>query len=87
MSCQIDKRTESASKYRKVQHELDYLIPTIEQAAVMGQMNIEIPRNPERSARAECLAMRAMAVTVEMHRHHPEESCKLDCQVRWLLSS
>jgi IS4 transposase len=59
---------------RKVQNELDYLIPTIEQAAVMGQMNIEIPRNPERSARTACLAMRAMAVTVEVPRHHKQRS-------------
>jgi hypothetical protein len=54
-----------AEHNRKVQHELDYLIPTIEQADLMGQMNIEISRNPERPARKACLALRAMAVTIE----------------------
>ena len=58
-----------AEHNRKVQHGLDYLIPTIEQAAVMGQMKIEIPRNPEQTARTACLALRAMAVTIEVPRH------------------
>jgi Transposase DNA-binding len=63
-----------AEHNRKVQQELDYLIPTIERANVMGQMNIEIPRNPERSARTACLVMRAMAVTIEVPRHHQQRS-------------
>jgi Transposase Tn5 dimerisation domain/Transposase DNA-binding len=63
-----------AEHNRKVQQELDYLIPTIEQAAVMGHIEIKIERNPQRSARTACLAMRAMAVTIEVPRHHQQRS-------------
>lgn len=57
---------------RKVQHELDYLIPTLEQAAVMGQQTIELERNPERPARQATLTVRGMQVTLEVPRHHKQ---------------
>ncbi|PSB44702.1 IS4 family transposase, partial [Chamaesiphon polymorphus] len=43
-------------------------------AAVLGQMNIEIPRNPERVLRTACLTVRAMAVKIEVPRHHKQRS-------------
>jgi Transposase Tn5 dimerisation domain/Transposase DNA-binding len=55
---------------RKVQHELDYLIPTIEQAPVLGQQTIELERNPKRAARSATLSVRGMQVTIEVPRHH-----------------
>jgi hypothetical protein len=59
-----------AAHNRKVQHELDYLIPTIEQAPMLGQQTIEIERNPERPARRATLMVRGMQVTIEVPRHH-----------------
>jgi hypothetical protein len=61
-----------AEHNRKVQHELDYLIPTIEQAPVLGQHTIELERNPERPARSATLTVRAMQVTIEVPRHHKQ---------------
>jgi hypothetical protein len=57
---------------RKVQHELDYLIPMIEQAPVMGQCTIEVARNPERPARQATLTVRGMSATIEVPRNHPQ---------------
>ena len=59
-----------AAHNRKVQHELDYLIPTIEQAPVLGQQTIELERNPKRAARSATLSVRGMQVTIEVPRHH-----------------
>lgn len=59
-----------AEHNRKVQHELDYLIPAIEQAPVLGEQTIEIERNPERPARQATLTVRGMQVSIEMPRHH-----------------
>lgn len=61
-----------AEHNRKVQHELDYLIPTLEQAPVMGQQTIELERNPERPARQAILTLRGMQVTLEVPRHHKQ---------------
>ena len=61
-----------AEHNRKVQHELDYLIPTIEHAPVLGQHTIELERNPERPARRATLTVRAMQVTIEVPRHHKQ---------------
>lgn len=55
---------------RKVQHELGYLIPTLEQAPVLGQQTIEIERNPERAARRASLTVQGMQVTMEAPRQH-----------------
>jgi hypothetical protein len=59
-----------AEHNRKVQHELGYLSPTVEQAPVLGQHTIELERNPERPARCATLTVRAMQVTIEVPRHH-----------------
>lgn len=61
-----------AEHNRKVQHELDYLIATIEHAPVLGQHTIELERNPERPARSATLTVRAMQVTIEVPRHHKQ---------------
>ncbi len=59
-----------AAHNRKVQHELDYLLATIEQAPVLGQQTIAVERNPERPARSATLTVRRMQVTLEVPRHH-----------------
>lgn len=63
-----------AAQNRKVEHELDYLIPTIEQAPVLGQVTVEIERNPERPARTAVLSIKAMSVTIAVPRHHKQKS-------------
>ncbi len=57
---------------RKVQHELGYLIPAIEQAPVLGQQTITLERNPERPARSATLTVRGLQVTIEVPRHHKQ---------------
>ncbi len=65
---------------RRVQHELGYLIPTIEQAPMLGQMSVEIQRNPERPARTAVLSVRAMAVTIEVPQDHKQaKQCQPVC--------
>jgi hypothetical protein len=59
-----------AEHNRRVQHELGYLIPTIEQTPVLDKQTIEIERNPERPARSATLTIRAMQVTIEVPRQH-----------------
>lgn len=63
-----------AEHNRKVQHELDYLIPTIEQAPILGEKTIEIERNPKRAARPATLTIRGRAVTIEVPRAHKQRS-------------
>lgn len=63
-----------ADHNRKVQHELGYLIPAIEQAPILGQKTIEVHRNPQRPARQAHLTVRAMQVTLEVPRHHKQSS-------------
>jgi hypothetical protein len=63
-----------AEHNRKVQHELGYLIPTLEQAPIIAEKTIEIGRNPERAARQATLTVRAMAVTIEVPTHHKQRS-------------
>jgi hypothetical protein len=61
-----------AAHNRKVQHELDYLIPTLEQAPVLGQQTIALERNPARAARSATLTVRGMQVTIEVPRSHKQ---------------
>jgi hypothetical protein len=75
-----------AEHNRKVQHELDYLIPTIDQAPVLGQQTIELERNPERPARRATLTVRAMPVRIEVPRHHQQpQQCVVWYSFRWLI--
>lgn len=59
-----------AEPNRKVQHELGYLIPTIEQAPVLGQQTTELERNPKRPARRATLTVRGLQVTIAVPCHH-----------------
>lgn len=59
---------------RKVPHELGYLIPTIEQAPVLGEKTIEVRRDPQRPARQATLTVRGMQVTVEVPGSHKQPS-------------
>lgn len=61
-----------AEHNRKVRHEMGYLIPTLEQAPVLGEMTVELQRNPKRPARTAHLTVKAMAITLEVPRNHPK---------------
>lgn len=61
-----------ATHNRKVQHELGYLIPAIEQARVLGHLTIALQRNPKRPPRTAHLELRAMPVILEVPRNHPK---------------
>lgn len=63
-----------ATQNRKVQHELDYLIPSVEQAPVLGELTVDVPRNPQRPARTAELELRALTVTLEVPCNHPQQS-------------
>jgi hypothetical protein len=58
-----------AEHNRKVQHELGYLLPTIEQAPVMGQTTLHLERNPQRPARTAQFSVKAMQVTLAVPTH------------------
>ncbi len=57
-----------------MQHELGYLIATIEQAPILGQKTIALQRNPKRPARQADLTIQGLQVTVEVPRHHKQPS-------------
>lgn len=61
-----------AAHNRKVQHELDDLIPALEQAPVRGQQTIALERHPERPARSATLTVRGLQVTLAVPRHHKQ---------------
>lgn len=61
-----------AEHNRKVQHELDYWIPTIAQAPILGEKTIEIERNPKRSARQAHLTGRGMQLSIAVPRAHKQ---------------
>jgi hypothetical protein len=61
-----------AVQNRKVQHEFDYLLPTINQAPILSQRQISLQRQPERPARIAQVQLRAMAVTLEVPAQHPQ---------------
>jgi hypothetical protein len=63
-----------AEHNRKVQHELQYLIPALEQAPIMAEKTIELERNPERAARQATLTVRVMTVTIEVPANHKQRS-------------
>ena len=60
-----------AEHNRKVDHELDYLKPSVQQAPVLGKVLLEVARNPKREARTAELAVRAMNITLMVPRNHP----------------
>ena len=54
-----------AEPNRKVQHELEYLIPPIEQALVLGQHTIELKRKPHRAARPSTIKVESSVMKQE----------------------
>lgn len=73
----LPRRTNSdllirADHNRRVQHELGYLIPTVEQAPVLGQQAIEVGRNPSQAARSTTLTLKAIQVTIEVPKDHKQ---------------
>lgn len=61
-----------ATHNRKVRHELGYLLPTLNQAPIMGNISLEIQRNPTRPGRTAHLQLRALQLILEVPRNHPQ---------------
>ena len=61
-----------AEHNRKVDHELDYLKPTVQQAPVLGQVSIAIERDRKRAERTAQLEVRAMNLTLMVPCNHPQ---------------
>lgn len=61
-----------AVQNRRVQHELGYLLPTIQQAPELERSTIEIHCRPERPAYRAQLSVRAMRLRLEVPKHHPQ---------------
>jgi len=61
-----------ATHNRKVRHELDYLLPTLNQSPILGSICLELERNPTRPARTAHLQLRALQITLEVPRNHPK---------------
>jgi hypothetical protein len=57
---------------RSVDHELKRLIPTVNQAPILGDMTIEIDRNPKRKARTARLTLRGQSITIKVPANHPK---------------
>jgi Transposase Tn5 dimerisation domain len=57
---------------RRVQHELGYLLPTLNQSPCFGEIEIEIDRTPKRPARKALLRARGLQVTIEVPVNHPK---------------
>ena len=51
-----------AEDNRKVQHELNYLIPTIEQAPVLGEQTIAVPRHHKQPKSCESVTLNVLLV-------------------------
>lgn len=60
-----------AEQNRRVQHELGTLVPTLNQAPIVGSLTIELERNPQRPARSAHLTIKAMQITIEVPKNHP----------------
>jgi hypothetical protein len=57
---------------RAVDHELKLLIPTLNQAPILGNVTIEIDRNPKRKARTANLTLRGQTITIKVPVNHPK---------------
>lgn len=62
-----------AKSNRKVKHELGQLFATLSQAPVLGNLTIEVRRNPKRPARTAHLQIRAIKVVLEVPAHLPNK--------------
>lgn len=62
---------------RKVDHELMYLVPTLEQAPILGETTIDIHRHPNAPIRQAHLQVRGTTVSLQVPRHHlSPQSCE-----------
>jgi hypothetical protein len=57
---------------RGVDHELKLLIPTVNQAPILGDVAVEIDRNPKRKARTANLTLRGQSITIKVPLNHPK---------------
>lgn len=76
-----------AEHNRKVDHELEYLKPSVQQAPVLGKLAIEVGRNPKRDARVALLEVRALNITLMVPRNHPQPNNLHEVKVGELESS
>lgn len=61
-----------AVQNRHVQHELGYLLPTIQQAPELSRSSLPIQRRGDRPAYLAQLSLRAMRLTLDVPKHHPQ---------------
>ena len=61
-----------AVQNRSVQHELGYLLPTIQQSPELSRTTLQLQRRPDRPAYLAQLSLRAMRLTLEVPKHHPQ---------------
>lgn len=75
-----------AVQNRRVRHELGYLLPTIRQAPELDRRRVEIHRRPDCPGYWAQLSLRAMSVTLEVPKHHPEAKGlqAIDINVLWV---
>ena len=62
---------------RKVKHELGKLFPTLAQSPVLGELTVTVKRTPQRPARTARVAIRAIAVTIEVPDYLAKQKPKL----------
>lgn len=63
-----------AKANRKVKHELGKLFSTLNHSPVLGELSVEVARNPTRAARSARLQVRAIRVTLEVPQHLAHQS-------------
>jgi len=61
-----------ATHNRKVNHELGYLIPTLNQAPIQGEITLELEQSLKRPVRTAQLQLRALQVSIEVPGNHPK---------------
>ena len=62
---------------RKVKHELGKLFPTLAQSPVLGELTVTVKRTPQRPARTARVAIRAIAVMIEVPDYLAKQKPKL----------
>ncbi|MBE9077360.1 IS4 family transposase [Romeria aff. gracilis LEGE 07310] len=75
-----------AAHNRKVEGELGYLIPTLAQAPIQGQLSVEVARNPQRPARQATLTLRAMTLTIAVPRNGKQAPAAQPVQLNAVLA-
>lgn len=75
-----------AVQNRCVRHELGHLLPTIQQSPELSHATLPVQRRPDRPAYLAQLTLRAMRLTLEVPRHHPQakQFQPLEINVLWV---